>query len=972
MRNDNEIRHFVADKILFQYEAPSEGNYHPTIVIGLGGTGIKVLRYLKKHIQRNERQELTLLGIDSDVSENTKMPELPKLSDEELVALDGQVAAGTLAQASANPAAQPHVVEFLPNNHGSHRNLHHKVSGEVRANIGAGQFRRAGRLFFLANLTNGGNVTQRLRDAHARLSGIVTQQQQQAEGRKFVSGCRVYVVTSLAGGTGAGGLMDLLAVIRSIFTSHLDTTTVFGVLPGHLLDQRLKDPRKEKPQTRANAVGLLREIQGALKGELNTIPFQLGDHTPFVPGIRGLLEACYLIDQNLYNGAPPRSFLDLCNGVALFLYALVGSGVGSEQASGEINTAFNAGIPGAENNCFRALGVASIAYPLDDLEEYAIRFLMVQWLDKWLAAPPDDHRLAVASEEARTALSIQDIDSFASRIRIDIPDWEFVPTMGERNALLALNDHDFVAKRASRMAEFESSLRRYDRQIESLSVDFIAKNEAYLADFVRTIIGVSRAHAESAMSALKLTTQERQQEWLDQKQRREERIKKILEQLPRKENWIHINDWYDKGAREKYIALVQELFRLKYDAAFEQEVDEVLSELVSRVEQWDTWVRNLGHGFQRDLDHNRLALANIDSGSDYTADAEFGVVQSAMPRTGFRAWAQSVNIEWPETFLPARPDRMALVDSVWSATLKPFTDSLRSLSLLEVAKAERERAQSDSRVATPVLQSIRALQNSALPVIQLTDAAPMPDAMSPDKFVAGKDVRGANGWVTAEFSPVPGGRAVSLLDIGSQHFLLCVQTFKGFAAAHWRGFENAHAIYELDPWYSGVFPDTVRLSPLVTLGEADYETFKAVGLALMAELVVLHGDAYYGNLITSGTNASYAVFRKSPGRVAAQLVADGLLSMAPVEMLEPSPERRIESSLDKAVATLKTGSYAEFSLEIRTLFDRACNKLGGEWAKNEIKSFLAGDLGKRVAAGESDKKVREKIREALETHAGRL
>jgi hypothetical protein len=272
------------------------------------------------------------------------------------------------------------------------------------------------------------------------------------------------------------------------------------------------------------------------------------------------------------------------------------------------------------------------------------------------------------------------------------------------------------------------------------------------------------------------------------------------------------------------------------------------------------------------------------------------------------------------------------------------------------------------------LNSIRSLQNSALPVIQLTDAAPMPDAMSPDKFVAGKDVgnNGANHWVLSEFSPAAGGRAVSPLPIGSQHFLLCVQTFKGFAAAHWRGFENAHAIYERDPWYSGIFPDTVRLSPLVTLGDADLETYKAIGLALMSELVVWHGDAYYGNLVTSGTTASYGMFRRTPGTVAARLLAEGVLAMAPEEFLEPVPERRIETTLDRAVAALKTGVYADFSLEIRSLFDRACNRIGTDWAKEAIRSFLTNELGKRVAAGPSDKQVSLRIREALETHAGRL
>jgi hypothetical protein len=969
---DHQIHQFVSEKIFFQYAPPTQGTYNPTLILGLGGTGIKVLRYLKKHMKRIEAQQIALLGIDSDVSENDKFPELPKLSDRELVVLDGQVAAQTLAGASAAPAQHPHIIEFLPNTHGGHGNLHHSIGAELRTNQGAGQFRRSGRLFFLSNLNNGGNVLGRLSDVHRRLVSVPEVQRQHQENRVFVEGTRVFIVTSLSGGTGAGSLMDLLAAIRSIFVNPLDATTVLGVLPGPLLDRQLKDPPKEKPQTRGNALGLLRDLQAGLLGELDTIPFQLGDHAPFTPGNRGLLDACYLIDQNLYNGTTPRDYFDLCNGVALFLYALVGSGVGAEQASGEINTRFLSSTAEERTKCFRALGVASIAYPLDDLGEYAIRHVMARWLEKWLAEQANHEAVANALANVKTALAILDSGTFSGRIRLDISDREFFPSAGDRQALLRQSDHDFVAARTRRYAQFESVLQRYSRQIEDLSTGFVSRNDSILSDFVRSAIGVSKAHAESAMSALRLEIEELQHQWINAKQTRQDRIGKILAELPGKEKWIHFNDWNDQSARRKYIALVQELFHLKYEAAFDAEVDEVLSHLVQRVKQWESWVIELGHGFERDLQHNLTALANIDSGADYSGDADFGVVQSALARTEFKAWASGVVMTWPTEFHPASPDKLALVTAVWTQMLPPFIESLKGLDLLALAKMEVQKQNEGMTQKTHLLNAIAALDKSAIPVIQLTDTAPLQSAMAPDKFIAGKDVRSSNSWVQSNFSPVAGGQDVKLLDISSQHFLLCIQTLKGFAASHWRGFENAYRIFEQDPWWFSVFPDTVRISPLISLGVADQACLKALGLGLMSGLIVRHGNAFYSNLTTDSVNVSYSIHRIEPGPVAEKLLVENLVGQGDPDILEPSPDRCLGANLTGAVELLKTSALSDLVDSIVRLFDRIPNRLGKTWTKECVEDFMSADLGHKFGDTQTEKPLCDRIREALRLYVSKL
>jgi len=76
---------FLDDLTRGLYAQTQTGTYVPTLVIGLGGTGLKVLRHLKKALNRHQSQEIRLLGIETDDSENNKYPAIPPLEPKELV-----------------------------------------------------------------------------------------------------------------------------------------------------------------------------------------------------------------------------------------------------------------------------------------------------------------------------------------------------------------------------------------------------------------------------------------------------------------------------------------------------------------------------------------------------------------------------------------------------------------------------------------------------------------------------------------------------------------------------------------------------------------------------------------------------------------------------------------------------------------------------------------------------------------------
>jgi len=242
------------------YPAAEKGTYAPTLVIGLGGTGIKALRYLKSALSRLAASSVELLGIDSDDGENAKFPALPRLSETELIILDQATATNVLARAEAGESDSQHVNQYLPDQAPPLTALHAEVRKKIAAQKGAGQFRRAGRLLFQANTNGGANAAARFSTVRQRMQGLSTRIEQKREGLQIAPGARIFVVTSLAGGTGAGVLLDCVALLRAQFTGEQDTITAFCLLPGELLDRELYNPLQEKKVTRGNAIALLREL----------------------------------------------------------------------------------------------------------------------------------------------------------------------------------------------------------------------------------------------------------------------------------------------------------------------------------------------------------------------------------------------------------------------------------------------------------------------------------------------------------------------------------------------------------------------------------------------------------------------------------------------------------------------------------------------------------------------------------------
>ena len=969
MLTDQQLHTFAQKEILFKNPAAASPDaYIPTLIIGLGGTGLKTLRFLKKHLRRNQAQDIVLLGIECDLAENEKYPELPKLDESEMAVMDSTEAARILAQARHSPEEHRYLLDFLPQHTEGSSNLHQEVDDAIRSRKGAAQFRRAGRAIFHANVDAGANLHARFVQIRGKLRGLHERQAWQQQGIQVANTTRILVVSSLAGGTGAGSLLDCLALLRIVFDSPTDETTAFCVLPGKILDRSLYTPHIEIPNTRGNAIGMLRELQALRLGLVTNYEFKFGPGLSYDPAGRNLVNGIYLVDNRLYDGTEPKDFMDICNAIGLFIYAFVGTGAGAEAASGQINAAIMGGrnvekIP----RCFQSLGVAALAYPVDDLEEYALRYILDHWLARWFGRQTNAEWVAGELSTATSALGLESADSFAQLFRIEIPGSTF-DASADRAHFLSVSDEQLFAEKASSLDACKVLIKSYGRQIDRHAEDVVAGLRAKLDGRAPGWLGTTAEQAVSLLTQLQQVARQIKQNLIEEKNSREREINTLLERvLPKQEWWINLLDFgLDKNHREKYLNALGQLTRLEYEAAFQQETEEGIDQLISHIESLLNRTNLAKSGLARDQESIRKALAATDSidASDTTQN-EYGAVQQAMPFSEFRGWAESVSVDLPDAFSPPAFSKEALVDCVWRTMFPAFREAVLRLDLIAQAM--------DEHGAGPSLSNrIRSLDDSAVPTMKLTDASPRTSEMAPQKYVAGKAVRTDNQAILGWFRPV-GQRQVTALSISSPHAVICAQTYQGFGAAHWGGYEEAFGYYSANPWRYHVLPNHDQLPPLAAMSDLDVATHREFGLALMCELIVEKVGGYFLNFASVKSQFAYLTFNKEPAPFAARFVGESLVyAVSDSTKFQPDPKNNLGANLELALRRFGAAALLGVQDDIRTLLHQARAKLGDSVVRTCVEESLAEQFGRKICARATDKSAADKIAETLRAYAASI
>jgi hypothetical protein len=308
----------------------------PTLIIGLGGTGVAVLRKFKQRyieLYGTDERLVKLLAIDT--AGQPKMEEAPLATNEFFHLGNPQIdVAAVIRTASSQPA-----LDWLRDT---------KIPGFAIA-VGAGMKRFYGHI---AYFFRGISIRQRIEKAVSELmhaSGKLAAQGPQA-------GFRVYIVSSLCGGTGTGMYLDIAYMASDVVTkAGLGTPQSFGFLFLPSAFQELKS-HDFWNSINANGYAALQELQYYMtmkqRPELPNFRMPDNQHTTIQLNSEPF-QYCYLVGGVNEVGHPVAKSADLYDRTAEFLFMTATSDIGSQLAAVTVNG----------DKCFASFGSCNLQLP---------------------------------------------------------------------------------------------------------------------------------------------------------------------------------------------------------------------------------------------------------------------------------------------------------------------------------------------------------------------------------------------------------------------------------------------------------------------------------------------------------------------------------------------------------------------------------------------------------------------------------
>ncbi len=356
-----------------------------TLIIGLGGTGsdivVNVYKRFYAHESNNDNRKLVkFLVLDTDQNEIERRREIIGSSNVIQTSSDEQLTISNFLAQIENRSGKPqwfpdHIPELL----------------NMTINDGAGQIRMVSRLALTYAIEQG--KLDRLNDVINDLLNV-----QLGEGNDI----HVHIVSTVAGGTGAGSFLQMAYLIREqLINAGLQNPNIFGYFL--LGDVLLHDPtinltdKTKKTNVLANTYASLKELYNIfLIGPGEELPFEYGrSGTDFkitsdssVP-----FKQVFLYDFENNHGNNLKYFNNYKKQVEDFLYLNAFSPIGEKTRSERINNIIQElhEGPGAR---FASAGISRVVFPVENLlEDFAARRLRDNLRSRWLKIDNDFNRL---------------------------------------------------------------------------------------------------------------------------------------------------------------------------------------------------------------------------------------------------------------------------------------------------------------------------------------------------------------------------------------------------------------------------------------------------------------------------------------------------------------------------------------------------------------------------------------------------
>lgn len=959
---DYNIEQLVSSLFYHSHEVEKAGRYKPAVVIGLGGSGIRALRVLKKELQKNKPIEgdsygVKLLGIDCDINEFDKFPLLPRLDQSEICLMESESGTGLLSLSRTDPQ-YAFIQEYLPQ---KAKGLHAEVRGKIQEGIGAGQFRRAGKLMFAANVVEGADVKRKLEDVRQDLIGLATLMRHNAQGIEIASGTEVYVICSFAGGTGSGILLDFLALLRHIFDGPKDMVSVIGLLPGDPLDNELTHPDVEKAATRGNAYGILQELNSIMKGEVEyTFKFDPYFEVPLRTD-SNLVNAVYLVGDELYGTGkrvPIAHWSEIWEAAAYFLYALVGTGVGATKASGAINDM-------TMDGGFGALGVGVAKYPVNLMAEWAVRTAIEGGCEYWLDSKLDSQELEALMTSAVNASTLESTGQLSGVL--PNPDSKLVSIWKKeyelKKALSSFKMHDkpFLNQCKTKLRNVDSELVKLDDQFNTSRQEYLSKLRDQLESRANNLATGSFALAIAFFEKFGKHLESLIDELSKKQKKREQLESRIKERMERLEGKINFLDWgLDRKYRREYIQKTNSYLQSRADAFIDRHLGVLISEAAGIVNSYSGKMKSFRTELKSARQRNRDELAK-----SRTADPSF--VLSVFDDEQVRNWckkkrfSEMADREFDLTNLS--------IDSLLVESLGPVIASVRAdIHQLDLIH--------DSHKKKDIKASVNTLNLSSNPLLPLAETV-RPGMLAPTKIVAGRriDDRTIKSHVTSLFPPPKKGNTQHS-ELSDPHMVLCVQTIQGIDITKWINFGACESAFMSrrasllgeEGWRYKTLPKGSGVGALRKPSESETYPYHVLALGLMTDAISISGNNYYENLARDKNDGEYAYLTYSADRseVGRELVQKGIVRESPVRHTRKHKDRRIATSLSDCISTITR--WPDLAQGIDDVTDRLRLAIGALSLKTMMNDFLISYVDKRIQRGDQNLTHWNKIRSAMEKY----
>jgi hypothetical protein len=335
------------------------------LVIGLGGTGGKILRSLRKTIYQSFRKEdpngvnVRYLYVDSDdqmmahddptwrvLGQNVQLKQTSQL----------KIGGLNLMQVLDNLGSFPGISPWL----GDRSQFRNILMAANAANIFGGQKRRLGRFLFACKVDDYcAQVREQVREMQIGATADTT----------------FHVCCGLAGGTGSGSIVDALAQLRNLYPTPNYRIIVYAMLP-----ERDPAPNRAGDNYHANGYAALLELNALAVGAYQ--PHDISNGRKGRLTLQDPFNCCYLFADENEDHNRVDVDKELPDIVASFLYQKIVAVTQMNwesllrQETFQIGNQANvpessaAGSKPERTRTFFAFGIKQIAYPEEEIREY--------------------------------------------------------------------------------------------------------------------------------------------------------------------------------------------------------------------------------------------------------------------------------------------------------------------------------------------------------------------------------------------------------------------------------------------------------------------------------------------------------------------------------------------------------------------------------------------------------------------------